>query len=51
MYGWLFSLLPGPRWAQVLQALVIVAAVLALLFFVVFPWVGSLHLFTDSTIG
>lgn len=39
MYGWIWRHLPGPTAAKVLQATVLFLAVVALLFFVVFPWV------------
>ncbi|GAA1330348.1 hypothetical protein [Saccharothrix algeriensis] len=38
MYGWIWRHLPGPLPVRVLQALVLVAGVVALLMFVVFPW-------------
>jgi hypothetical protein len=37
MYVWLWRHLPGPTAAKLLQALMLVLAVVALLFFVVFP--------------
>ena len=39
MYGWIWRHLPGPTWIRALQAVVLVLAVVALLLFVVFPWV------------
>ncbi|GAA1411102.1 hypothetical protein ACFP63_18915 [Oerskovia jenensis] len=41
MYGWIFRHLPGNRFWQVLQSLVLVAAVVAVLFTWVFPWVAD----------
>jgi hypothetical protein len=38
MYGWIWRHLPGPWPAQTVQALVLVAAVVLLLFTIVFPW-------------
>ena len=38
MYVWIWRHLPGPMAARIAQALVLVAAVSALLLFVVFPW-------------
>lgn len=38
MYGWIWRHLPGPTAAKLVQALVLFLAVVALLFFVVFPW-------------
>lgn len=39
MYTWIWRHLPGPAWLRLAQALLLVAAVSALLLFVVFPWV------------
>lgn len=39
MYSWIWRRLPGPLPVRLLQALVLVAAVVAVLFLVVFPWV------------
>ncbi|MBM7771059.1 hypothetical protein JOD54_001263 [Actinokineospora baliensis] len=39
MYGWIWRHLPGPVLVRVLTAVVLVAGVVALLMFVVFPWV------------
>jgi hypothetical protein len=39
MYPWIWRHLPGPAAAKLLQALLLVAAITALLFFVVFPLV------------
>ncbi|MGH3687230.1 MAG: hypothetical protein ACRDRU_16435 [Pseudonocardiaceae bacterium] len=38
MYSWIWRHLPGSRVVKVLQALLLVAAVVTLLFLVVFPW-------------
>ncbi|MGH3450527.1 MAG: hypothetical protein ACRDQW_07320 [Haloechinothrix sp.] len=38
MYGWIWRHLPGPVAARVVIATVLIAAVVALLMFVVFPW-------------
>lgn len=38
MYGWIWNHLPGPTPVRVLLTLAVVAAVVALLFTVVFPW-------------
>lgn len=48
MYGWIWRHLPGPRWLKVIQALVVAAAVVLLLFEVVFPWVGGTWHFTGN---
>jgi hypothetical protein len=37
MYGWIWRMLPGPTPAKLAEALVLLLAVVALLFFVVFP--------------
>ncbi|GAA2990344.1 hypothetical protein [Actinokineospora diospyrosa] len=39
MYGWIWRHLPGPVLVRALTAVVLVAGVIALLMFVVFPWV------------
>ncbi len=51
MYAWIWRQLPGPTAVRLLQALLLVAAVIALLLFVVFPWVGPLLPFNDVTTG
>jgi hypothetical protein len=38
MYTWIWRHLPGPVAVKLLETLIIVVAVVALLFFVVFPW-------------
>ncbi|MGH3519679.1 MAG: hypothetical protein ACRDQ7_20130 [Haloechinothrix sp.] len=38
MYGWIWRRLPGPVAVRVVIATMLVAAVIALLMFVVFPW-------------
>lgn len=38
MYAWIWQHLPGPPPARALIAIVLVAAVVLLLFTVVFPW-------------
>jgi hypothetical protein len=39
MYTWIWRHLPGPLSLRLLETLLLVAAVSALLLFVVFPWV------------
>ncbi|MFC7342518.1 hypothetical protein [Saccharopolyspora griseoalba] len=51
MYAWLWRHLPGPFPAKLLQAVVLVAAVVALLLFVVFPWAEPLLPFDEVTTG
>ena len=50
MYVWLWRRLPGPWIVRALEATVLLAAVLALLFLVVFPWVEPRLPFTDVTV-
>lgn len=38
MYAWIWRRLPGPLAVRVLTAVLLVAAVVALLMLVVFPW-------------
>lgn len=47
MYRWIWQHLPGGVGARAAQALVLVAAVSALLLFVVFPWLAP-HLPIDQ---
>ena len=51
MYGWIWRHLPGPLAVRLFEALVLLAAVLALLFFVVFPWAEPRLPFNDVTAG
>jgi hypothetical protein len=39
MYVWIWRHLPGPLAVRLLQVLVLLLAVVALLLFVVFPWI------------
>jgi hypothetical protein len=50
MYTWIWRHLPGPVAAKAFAALVLIAAVSALLLFVVFPHVEPLLPFTNVTI-
>jgi hypothetical protein len=38
MYSWIWSKLPGNRFLKLLQAAVLFAGLLALLYYLVFPW-------------
>ena len=38
MYTWIWRHLPGPTAVRVTEAIVLFLAVVALLFFVIFPW-------------
>ncbi|MBB3662663.1 hypothetical protein FB384_001567 [Prauserella sediminis] len=50
MYGWIWRHLPGPAALRVVEAIVLVAAVVALLMLVVFPWVEPLLPFNDVSV-
>jgi hypothetical protein len=51
MYAWIWRHLPGPFAVKTLVALLLIAAVVALLLFVVFPRVEPLLPFNDVTTG
>ena len=51
MYTWIWRHLPGPTWAKAAQALVLFLAVVALLFFVVFPWAEPYLPFDQVQVG
>ncbi len=51
MYAWIWRRLPGGRALRVLEAVVLVLAVVALLLFVVFPRVEPRLPFDDVTVG
>ena len=51
MYGWIWRRLPGGTAVKTAQAVVLVAVVVALLLFVVFPWVEPRLPFSDVTVG
>jgi hypothetical protein len=38
MYVWIWRHLPGPLAAKIVEVVLLILAVVALLFFVVFPW-------------
>ena len=50
MYAWLWRHLPGGRGGRLLSALVLLAAVVALLLLVVFPWAEPRLPFQDVTV-
>ena len=50
MYGFIWRHLPGPTAVRAATALVLVLAVVALLLFVVFPWVEPRLPFNDVTV-
>lgn len=49
MYPWIWRHLPGPVAAKAVQAVLLVAAAVALLLFVIFPAVEPLLPFDDVT--
>ena len=51
MYGWIWKHLPGPVVARLVQTLALLAAAVALLFFVVFPRVEPLLPYSDVTVA
>lgn len=51
MYGWIWRHLPGPAGVRLFEALLLLAAVVALLMFVVFPWIEPRLPFNDVTAG
>ncbi|MCW2502298.1 MAG: hypothetical protein JWO79_582 [Actinomycetia bacterium] len=50
MYGAIWRVLPGPGFLKFLQMLLLIAGVVALLWFVVFPWAEPLLPFGDVTV-
>ena len=51
MYVWIWRHLPGPTTVRILQVLVLFLLVVALLFFVVFPWLEPYLPFDRVTSG
>ncbi|MDA7814612.1 hypothetical protein N8964_00080 [Pontimonas sp.] len=51
MYRALWRLLPGKTWLKIIQLVVLGAAVIAGLFFFVFPLIAELVLVEESTLG
>lgn len=51
MYAAIWRILPGPRWAKVLEATVIVIVVLAVCVEWLFPWIAATFIQTESTVG
>ena len=51
MYAWLWGRLPGPLYVRVLQAAALLAAVVTVLLFVVFPQVEAALPYNDVTVG
>lgn len=50
MYAWIWSRLPGPLATRTAQAVVLVLGVVALLLFVVFPWLSPHLPFNHVTV-
>ena len=50
-YGLVWRLLPGPKPVKVIEALVLVLAVVAVLFTWVFPQLAPLMPFNETTVG
>jgi hypothetical protein len=50
MYGWIWRTLPGNAFAKLFMSLMLLVGVLALLWFVVFPWAEPLLPFGDVTV-
>jgi hypothetical protein len=50
MYAFIWRILPGPTAAKTVEALVLVAGVVALLMFVVFPWVEPMLPFNEVAV-
>ncbi|MEO8328463.1 MAG: hypothetical protein ABI586_00535 [Candidatus Nanopelagicales bacterium] len=50
MYAWLWRQLPGPVYVRIVIAVLLFAAVVAVLFHWVFPWVEPRLPFTDVTV-
>jgi hypothetical protein len=51
MYAWLWRHLPGPLGARIAIAVLLACAVVAVLFFVIFPLVEPLVPFNNVTTG
>lgn len=51
MYSWIWRHLPGSRAVRVVEALLLVVAVLTLLMLVVFPWIEPRLPYNDVTTG
>ncbi|MBN8883717.1 hypothetical protein EDD28_1280 [Salana multivorans] len=50
MYGAIWRLLPGPAWLKAVEALILVAGVVAVLFLWFFPWVAPYLPFDQQTV-
>jgi hypothetical protein len=50
MYGWIWRKLPGPVATKAVTAALLIAGVIALLMFVIFPWVEPMLPFNDVSV-
>lgn len=50
MYGWIWRKLPGPMAVKAVSALLLALAIVALLMFVVFPWIEPRLWFNDVSV-
>ncbi|MDQ0378167.1 hypothetical protein [Amycolatopsis thermophila] len=51
MYAWIWRRLPGPAAVKAVTALVLVLGVIALLLFVVFPWLDPMLPFNQVSVN
>lgn len=51
MYGWIWRHLPGTTAVKAFEALLLLLTVVALLMFVVFPWIEPLLPYNNVTTG
>lgn len=51
MYGFIWRHLPGGRLAKTVQALILIAIVVALCWYVLFPWLEPRLPFNNVTVG
>ncbi|MDO5723098.1 MAG: hypothetical protein Q4P33_01670 [Flaviflexus sp.] len=51
MYASIFRALPGPTWLKVIEALILILAIVYALFTWVYPWVAQNVPLFDSTVG
>ncbi|MCL3778533.1 MULTISPECIES: hypothetical protein [unclassified Actinomyces] len=51
MYGWIWRHLPGPTWLKAIEALLLIAGAVLMLFEVVFPWANeTFHISGEATV-
>lgn len=50
MYAWIWRHLPGPLLVRLITAVVLAAAIVTLLMFVVFPWLEPMLPFNDVSV-